>query len=229
MIYKKVLYILALLLCMVSVSGCTNNIEQVHEEALNLQPLEIVHEAKQIISDQENSEVSKDDEIFIINNEDAVKPTEEKVLIKENLHENPKNNLEKVKVIRIVDGDTIVVDGDVRVRFIGVDTPETVKPDSVVEIYGKEASDFTKRMIEGVYIYLERDISDVDQYGRALRYIFLEDGTLFNELLIKEGYGKVVTYPPDVKYSERFVAAQIDAREAGRGLWGLDEVKETTY
>jgi len=72
---------------------------------------------------------------------------------------------------------------------------------------------------------LERDVSDVDQYGRALRYVYLEDGTLFNELLLKEGYGKVVTYPPDVKYAERFVAAQVEAREAGKGLWGLSEVE----
>ncbi len=75
-------------------------------------------------------------------------------------------------------------------------------------------------MLEGTLVYLEKDVSDVDQYGRALRYVFLEDGTLFNELLIKEGYGKVVTYPPDVKYAERLMEAQVHARENNKGLWG---------
>jgi micrococcal nuclease len=130
-------------------------------------------------------------------------------------------DLEGIQVLRVIDGDTIIIEEDIRVRLIGVDTPETVKADHVVEFYGKEASAFTKDMLEGTFVYLEKDVSDVDQYGRALRYVFLEDGTLFNELLIKEGYGKVVTYPPDVKYAERFMAAQVHARENNKGLWGL--------
>jgi len=129
--------------------------------------------------------------------------------------------LEQIQVQRVIDGDTIMVEGDIRVRLIGVDTPETVKADQVVEPYGKEASEYTKDVLEGTVVYLERDVSDVDQYGRALRYVFLEDGTLFNELLIKEGYGKVVTYPPDVKYTERLMEAQVHARENNKGLWGL--------
>ncbi|PKM53553.1 MAG: nuclease [Firmicutes bacterium HGW-Firmicutes-5] len=129
--------------------------------------------------------------------------------------------LEEVQVDRVIDGDTIVVEGDIRVRLIGVDTPETVKANHVVELYGKEASAYTKDMLEGTFVYLEKDVSDVDRYGRALRYVFLEDGTLFNELLISEGYGKVVTYPPDVKYAERLMVAQVHARENNKGLWGL--------
>ena len=137
------------------------------------------------------------------------------------VEEEVTEGLEEILVDRVIDGDTIMVEGDIRVRLIGVDTPETVKADQVVEPYGKEASDFTKGMLEGTVVYLEKDVSDVDQYGRALRYVFLEDGTLFNELLIKEGYGKVVTYPPDVKYAERLMEAQVHARENNKGLWGF--------
>lgn len=132
---------------------------------------------------------------------------------------------EKVQVARVIDGDTIqLVDGR-RVRLIGVDTPETVHPEKGVEPHGKEASNYTKSMLEGKEVYLEYDVQLTDKYGRTLAYVWLEDGTFFNELLLLEGYAQVATFPPNVKYVERFLEAQKKAREAGAGLWSIS-IKE---
>lgn len=125
-------------------------------------------------------------------------------------------------VERVVDGDTFVLANGERVRLIGVDTPESVKPGEEPEPYGKEAGQYTKKMLEGKKVRLELDVSERDRYGRLLAYVYLEDGTFFNELLLSEGYARVLTVPPNVKYAERFLAAERAAREAGRGLWGLE-------
>ena len=106
---------------------------------------------------------------------------------------------EKALVARVIDGDTIQLDDGRKVRLIGVDTPETVHPQKEVEYYGKEASDFTKSMLEGKEVYLEYDIQPTDKYGRTLAYIWLSDGTLFNELLVLKGFAQVATFPPNVK------------------------------
>lgn len=133
-------------------------------------------------------------------------------------------------VSRVVDGDTLEVQkGDQleKVRLIGVDTPETVKPNTPVQPYGKEASDFTKKMLLNKAITLEFDAGRTDKYGRLLAYVYLED-EMFNETLLREGYARLMTVPPNVKYVDRFVAIQKEAREAGRGLWGLPEESKAT-
>ena len=127
-----------------------------------------------------------------------------------------------VLVTRVVDGDTaeMLIDGDeVDVRFIGIDTPETVAPDQPVECYGKEASAYTESRLERQTVRLEYDVERTDRYGRTLAYVWIGD-ELFNESLVAEGYALVTTYPPNVAYVDRFVTAQREAREAGRGLWG---------
>lgn len=127
------------------------------------------------------------------------------------------------RVLRVVDGDTIEVDlggASYRVRYIGVDTPETVHPSRPVGCFGPEASAFNKALVRGQTVYLETDLSDTDRYGRLLRYVWLGDGRMVNQLLVEEGYAQVTTYPPDVKYVDRFLAAQQRARDEGRGLWG---------
>lgn len=129
---------------------------------------------------------------------------------------------QKSMVARVIDGDTIELEDGRKVRLIGVDTPETVHPQKEVEYYGKEASDFTKSMLEGKEVYLEYDVQLTDRYGRTLAYVWLEGGTFFNELLLLEGYAQVVTFPPNVKYVERFLEAQKKAREAGKGLWSFE-------
>lgn len=125
-------------------------------------------------------------------------------------------------VTRVVDGDTVIarVGGkELRVRLIGIDTPETVAPDQPVECFGPAASAFTHRRLEGRDVELEFDVERLDRYGRTLAYVWL-GGELFNETLVREGYAVVTTFPPDVRYVDRFVAAQRAAREQHLGLWG---------
>jgi len=124
--------------------------------------------------------------------------------------------------IRVVDGDTIILDGYERVRLIGVDTPETKHPKKPVQYFGKEAYEFTKRMVEGKKVRLEYDWQRKDKYGRTLAYVFLKDGTFLNAEIIKQGYGFAYTKYP-FKYLEEFRAFEREARENRRGLWASKE------
>ena len=122
-------------------------------------------------------------------------------------------------VERVVDGDTIIVRDVGRVRLIGVDTPETVHPGRPVEFFGREASAFTKRLVDGKRVRLAYDQQRTDRYGRTLAYVHLPDGTFVNAEIIRRGYGHAYTRFP-FKYLERFRRLERDARRAGRGLWG---------
>lgn len=126
-------------------------------------------------------------------------------------------NIAQVK--RAVDGDTILLENGEKVRYIGVNTPESVDPRQPVECFGKEASAFNRDLVEGKRVRLERDTSDRDKYGRLLRFVYLEDGTLVNEILVREGYAFVATYPPDIAKQEIFRSAEKLARDEKRGLW----------
>ncbi len=131
---------------------------------------------------------------------------------------------ERAKVSRVVDGDTIVLEDGRTVRFVGMDTPETVDPRRPVGCFGKEASNETKSLLSGKQVILQKDVSDKDKYNRILRYIYLplENGqTLFvNDYLVREGFAKVYTYPPDVKFDARFRQAENEAKINKKGLWG---------
>jgi micrococcal nuclease len=136
------------------------------------------------------------------------------------------------QVVNVVDGDTIdvVVDGTkVRVRYIGMDTPET---HNGLEWLGPEASAANSQLVMGREVVLEKDVSETDQYGRALRYVWLHDGatwTLVNLELIKLGFAAVMRYPPDVKYVDPiFVPAEEAARAAGIGRWGASPTPVAT-
>lgn len=141
----------------------------------------------------------------------------------------PAQDLTEARVIRVIDGDTIEVEfkgGGGRLRLIGVDTPETKHPSKPVQCFGKEAGARTQALIDevGGQVYIEKDISERDRYGRLLRYVWLpypQGLRMLDETLVKEGYAQVSTYPPDVKYVERFTAAQTEARRQNRGLWGV--------
>jgi micrococcal nuclease len=132
-----------------------------------------------------------------------------------------------VTVSRVVDGDTVevspAVDGLTEVRLIGVDTPETSHPTYEEQPYGQQAKEFTTSRLEGERVALELDVEKVDPYGRFLAYVWLPNHSMFNDVLLKEGYAQMATFPPNVKYVERFQEAQREAREANRGLWGLSE------
>ena len=121
-------------------------------------------------------------------------------------------------VERVVDGDTIVVRGVGRVRLIGVDTPETVSPGRPVEFYGREASAFTKRLLEGRRVRLEYDRERTDRYGRTLAYVHLADGTFANAEIVRQGYGHAYTRFP-FRHFDWFRQLEREARSAGRGLW----------
>ena len=121
-------------------------------------------------------------------------------------------------VERVIDGDTILLDGGERVRLIGVDTPETVHPSKPVEYFGKEASAFTRSMAEGKRVRLEYDWQRQDRYGRTLAYVFLEDGRLLNAEIVRQGYGHAYTRFA-FQRMEEFRALEREARENGRGLW----------
>lgn len=129
-----------------------------------------------------------------------------------------------IKVIKVVDGDTIKIATGETVRLLGVDTPETVDPRRPVGCFGKEASNILKSLLEGQEVFLEKDISETDKYQRLLRFVYLPldsgEKLFVNDYLIREGFGKVLTIPPDVKFSEQFLEAQQEARQEKRGLWG---------
>jgi micrococcal nuclease len=124
------------------------------------------------------------------------------------------------RVAQVIDGDTIELEGGARVRYIGVNTPETVHPTKAVECFGKEASNYNKQLLAGGIVRLEKDITDTDKYGRLLRYIYLPDGTFVNLQLVANGYAYADTYPPDIAHAQEFVTAQRLARESRLGLWG---------
>ena len=123
-------------------------------------------------------------------------------------------------VERAVDGDTVVLVGGERVRYIGVDTPELHHPRKPVQPYAREAMEFNRRLVEGEKVRLELDVEQRDKYGRLLAYVFLEDGRFVNAELLKEGYAQLLTIPPNVRYVDLFTGLQKQAREAKRGLWG---------
>ncbi len=131
-----------------------------------------------------------------------------------------------LRVSKVIDGDTIEIEGGAHVRYIGVNTPETVHPTKAVECFEKEASDYNKKLLEGGYVRLARDITNTDKYGRLLRYVYLPDGTFVNLKLVTDGYAYADTYPPDVAHAKEFVAAQSAARVAVRGLWASCPVKK---
>jgi micrococcal nuclease len=136
-------------------------------------------------------------------------------------------NSHRLICTRVVDGDTIILSNGEKVRLIGVDTPETVRPNTPVEYYGKEASAFTKKMVEGKPVRLEYDWQQRDKYGRLLAYVYLMDGTFLNAEIIKQGYGHAYTRFP-FKYLDQFRKYEKEAREAKRGLWADALVKEVS-
>jgi micrococcal nuclease len=124
-----------------------------------------------------------------------------------------------VRVIRVIDGDTIVIEGGEHVRYLGVDTPETVHPTKPVQCYGPEASAANRRLVEGRRVRLEQDVSDRDAYGRLLRSVYV-DGLDASAELVRQGYGYVIGIPPDISHLAEYASLEDTAREEHRGLWG---------
>jgi endonuclease YncB( thermonuclease family) len=125
----------------------------------------------------------------------------------------------EAKVVRVLDGDTIEVEINgmpTRVRYIGMNTPEVDPP----QPFAKEASDFNRFLVEGKTVRLEKDVSEVDKYGRLLRYVYV-DNIFVNAELVRVGLATSWAYPPDTKYQQLLERAAAEAKNAKRGLWAL--------
>ncbi len=121
-----------------------------------------------------------------------------------------------VLVSRVVDGDTVVLAGGERIRYIGIDTPEVT---GTPERFGREAVRFNRRLVEGRRVRLERDASERDRFDRLLRYVYA-GGVMVNAELVREGYARSLVFPPDTRYAACYEALEEEAREDGRGMWG---------
>lgn len=127
-------------------------------------------------------------------------------------------------VTRVIDGDTIEIETGQKVRYIGIDTPETKHPKKTVQCFGEEAYRKNKTLVEGKRVRLVKDVSEVDRYGRLLRYVFVNTeasptGLFVNNVLIREGFAHTSTFPPDVRYTELFLRSEQQARMNSNGLW----------
>jgi micrococcal nuclease len=127
------------------------------------------------------------------------------------------------EVVRVVDGDTIRVrlgDRTERVRYIGIDTPESVKPGTPVQCYAKRAAAANAALVAGRRVRLVGDVEHRDRYGRLLAYVYREgDGAFVNAALVRDGYARTLTIPPNVEHAAEFARLARAARGAGRGLW----------
>ena len=128
------------------------------------------------------------------------------------------------RVVRVVDGDTIHVrlpDGTKeKVRYIGVDTPESVKPNTPVQCFAKAASARNAELVEDERVELRTDVEERDRYGRLLAYVYrVRDGAFVNAALVREGYAAPLSVPPNVRHADEFAALARTARRDGRGLW----------
>jgi micrococcal nuclease len=132
---------------------------------------------------------------------------------------------EESKINRVIDGDTVVLRDGRTVRLLNVDTPETKKPDTPIMCFGKEASEFTKALIEGQDVTIVSDKEDLDKYGRSLRFIFLKGRNTddinqsVNALLIQKGFARSVAYNPNDTYEKEFNGYQFEAQKKGLGVW----------
>ena len=128
----------------------------------------------------------------------------------------------KAVVVRVIDGDTIVLANDERVRYIGMDTPEQGRP------YYQETKAKNEELVKGQVVGLELDVQERDKYGRLLAYVWLDSGIMVNAELLRTGYAQILTIPPNVRYQDQFLELQRQAREAKLGLWGLEETPATS-
>ena len=127
---------------------------------------------------------------------------------------------EEVLISRVIDGDTVELASGETVRYLGIDTPETVHPSKPVECYGPEASERNNELVEGKIVTLMRDGPDTDQYDRLLRYVFV-DGTFVNGDLVWGGYAYARSYGDTPLFYQTLVQLERSAREGERGLWEI--------
>ena len=138
-------------------------------------------------------------------------------------------DLEQVCINFIYDGDTVRANTGELIRLLGVDAPEMNWEEGEPDFYAWEAFEYTKEILLGQLVYLEYDEVKEDKYGRTLAYLFLADGSFFNEKLLEEGYARLLLIPPNLKYSDKLKEAEAEARNAGRGIWSTADEEIPDY
>lgn len=121
-------------------------------------------------------------------------------------------NVETAKVIRVIDGDTIVIEGGYHVRYIGIDAPEKGEP------YYLEAKQYNEQLVLGKRIQMEKDVSERDNFGRLLRYVYAS-GVFVNAEMVRNGYALAKAYLPDTKYQKYLAEMENEAKQLHKGLW----------
>jgi len=137
-----------------------------------------------------------------------------------------------ILVSRVIDGDTLLLENNERVRLIGIDTPEIHESSklnrdaqrsgqdlAVIKRMGNRSYEFTKALVEGKRVKLEFDVERFDKYKRILAYVYLADGTFVNAKIVEQGYASLLTYAPNVRYADLFTELYRQSRENRRGLW----------
>lgn len=132
----------------------------------------------------------------------------------------PETESNLITVVRVIDGDTIVVDGDVHVRLLGIDAPEQG------DCFYEESKDALVNLVDGEEVRLEKDISDKDNFGRLLRYVFLENNLFVNDSLLEEGYADVLSSSQDMEYRRLLTSSRNQAITQRKGMWGACENQE---
>lgn len=232
--YKKKWFIALMAFILLGTIYGNDDSQQQNTNTQNLVSVETTQEPQEEIAVIETSEPEPIIE-EVVEEPIVEEPEVIDVVIEEHIVEE--NTFIEALVTNVTDGDTITVSHnglEQKVRLILVDTPETVHPNKGVQFFGAEASNYTREQLLNKTVYLEKDVSETDKYGRYLYYVWLArpktnnptDEELFtmnfNSLLLENGYAQMSTYPPDIKYESQFLTRQSIARENSYGLWNVD-------
>lgn len=125
---------------------------------------------------------------------------------------------ERIKIAYVIDGDTIIDTAGRKIRYIGINTPELGKDQQTDDCFAREAKEINTSLTSGQTAELEKDMSNTDKYGRLLRYVYI-DGVFINDFLIRQGYARLDSVPPDTKFANDFKSAAAEAKINNRGLW----------
>ncbi|MDD3998893.1 MAG: thermonuclease family protein [Candidatus Shapirobacteria bacterium] len=151
--------------------------------------------------------------------ENQLKTIDFKEITKTRTSDLTEESREKAKVAKVIDGDTIELSDKRKVRYIGINSFEMNDERLEIKCLAEKAREANRNLVENKEIEMEKDVSDTDKYGRLLRYVWI-DGILVNEELVKNGWAEVSSFPPDIKYQERFRIEQIKAKLNDLGIWG---------
>jgi micrococcal nuclease len=151
--------------------------------------------------------------------ENQLKTIDFKEIVKTPMSGLTEESREKAKVAKVIDGDTIELSDKRKIRYIGINSFEMNDERLEIKCLAEKAREANRNLVENKEIEMEKDVSDTDKYGRLLRYVWI-DGILVNEELVKNGWAEVSSFPPDIKYQERFRIKQIKAKLNDLGIWG---------